>query len=159
MKRTHSLLLACSLLVAAAAAADDMQNFPASLCVASSGTLLVRSDGQAENGTAAAVTVVCPVPRPNLGGVVTTHFSGTVWVVDRHPTENVCCRAYSKNPTGALIPGAQVCSTGDSSSYQTLALPQLDDGFTWSHFFVQCTLPATSSGLRSRLLTYRANQL
>jgi hypothetical protein len=161
MKRKLITLFTAAAALAAAgiAVADEIENLPPSMCVASSGDLTYRSDGQVENASAASVTAICPAPRPSINGSFTTDFSGNVWVIDRHPTLNVCCRAYSKNPGGAVVTGTQVCSTGESSTYQTLTLPGINDPYSWSHFYVQCTIPAAFNAARSRILTYRSTQL
>lgn len=161
MKRKLITLLTAvaALAVTGIAVADEIENLPASMCVASSGDLTIRSDGQVENASSALVTAICPVARPNISGSFTSDFSATVWVVDRHPTINVCCRAYSKNPGGATVAGTQVCSADQSTDYQTLSVPAIHDGYSWSHFYVQCTIPAVSSSARSRILTYRSTQL
>jgi hypothetical protein len=152
---------ASALLVAAGmgVALADTTNIPASTCVATgSGVLAVRSDGQVENQSASAVTAVCPVDRKQINGNFTTVFSGRVWVADQHSTANVCCKVISRNPSsGASVEGTQVCSSNEGSGAQSLTLPSLTDNTTFSHFYIQCTLPAFE-GAASRLLTVRATQ-
>jgi hypothetical protein len=134
-------------------------NTPGASCVAAgSGTLNVRSDGEAENATASTVTAVCPAER-QAGADLTTKVSGQVFVVDQSTTANVCCKVVSKNAGGAVVQSATVCSAGSSSGYQSLALPEITDPFSFSHFYVQCDVPPVSAGLTSRIQMYRTTQL
>lgn len=144
--------------VAGAVIAAPMENSPGSACVAAgAGSLNVRSDGDIENITSSTVTAVCPVDRP-VGTDGTSQLAGNAWVIDQHPTLNVCCRVLSKNPSGAIVFGTQVCSDDASASYQNLVLPEITDGPTFSHFIVQCTLPPSNGGLTSKIVTYRNAQ-
>lgn len=148
--------LLCS--VAGAVWAATSSNLPGASCVASgSGTLAARADGEAENLTASTVTAVCPVERP-MGAELTTKLSATVFVVDRHASANVCCKAVSKNAGGAVVQSATVCSTGSSSAYQSLSLAEVTDPYTFSHFYVQCDVPPIASGAASRIQLVRAAQ-
>lgn len=148
--------LLCS--VAGAVWAATSSNLPGASCVAAgSGTLAARADGEAENLTASTVTAVCPVERP-MGAELTTKLSATVFVVDRHASANVCCKAVSKNAGGAVVQSATVCSTGSSTSYQALSLAEITDPYTFSHFYVQCDVPPIASGAASRLQFVRAVQ-
>lgn len=143
----------------AAHAAEEMDNAPASLCVPVEGSnLTVNASGLLVNKSAAAASAVCPTARKVVGGSFTSHYRATVWAVDEHPSQNVCCRTYTKNPGGAVKEGAQVCTSGTSTTYQTLELPEVVDGYTWSHFFVQCTVPPAYGTAYSRLVTFRSVQ-
>jgi hypothetical protein len=140
-------------------AATTTTNTPGAACVAvGSGTLNVRSDGEAENPTAATVTAVCPAERP-AGADLTTKVSGQVFVVDQSTIANVCCKVVSKNAGGASVQSATICSAGASSGYQALSLPEITDPFSFSHFYVQCDVPPVSAGLTSRIQMYRTTQL
>lgn len=153
-KSIFGLMIAISLTGASSVSHADQDNAPGSMCVATGGSQLnVRSNGELENASAAAVTAVCPAER----NPAWNDFSATVWVRDRHTVEAVCCRVMSKNPGGAVVAGEQVCTTGSSSGYKTLSVPAIRDAFSFSHFYVECTLPAAESG-RSAILTYRSVQ-
>lgn len=160
MMTKHVRILVPALLLsglAGAVLAATTTNSPGSACVATAGSVNVRGDGEAENVTGSTITVVCPADRP-IGGSPATKVSGTVFVIDQNPAGEVCCKVMSKNPSGAVVQSASVCSTGSSSSYQNLALPEITDTFTFSHFFIQCTIPPASAGLTSRISTYRTAQ-
>jgi catabolite regulation protein CreA len=152
MKNVLVGLSVATVLVALTALATE--NVPGSTCVAAgSGVLNVRTNGEAENATAAAVTAVCPTTRdPSL-----KNFAATVWVRDRSTTAEVCCKAMSRNPAGATVTGTEVCSSGASSSYQTLSLPAINDPYTYSHFYVSCSVPPVDGSARSAILTVRVN--
>ena len=157
MKRFASTMFALALVAGAGAAlADTEVNTPGAACVAASGTLSNSVDGQAANlGTGAAVAV-CPIDRL-LQPTESTHVSASVWVVNENPS-GLCCELISKNPGGGVVTGTQACTTTVSSSYQGLAVPQITDTTTFSHFMVQCTVPGTNGGAISKLLTYRSDQ-
>lgn len=118
----------------------------------------VTSAAQLWNTTAGSKDLVCPIKRPIGPTVADWVRVPRVWVYDRHPTEDVCCHVQSKNPGGALVSGDEVCSSGSSSSYQTLVLPSVRDTFSFSQASVQCTVPGPSAdgqsgvhGLRAQL--------
>jgi hypothetical protein len=157
MKRSH-LISALALAILGSAGvviASTSTNTPGATCVASSGTLVNSVDGQSANLTTSSATAVCPIDR-QIAPTVSTKVAATVWVVDESTSANVCCTLHSKNPGGAEVNGSQVCSSGSSSNYQTLSLAQITDGATFSHYFITCTVPGTSSGLVSKVLTYRS---
>jgi hypothetical protein len=151
----RALLAASLLLVAAVAVAATTTNAPGAYCVATNGnSLTIRTDGEAENKTAVTVNALCPVER--VAG--STQVSGTVFVVDQSSSANVCCKLVSKNPSGARIDGTQACSTGSSTAGQSLSLAPITDAFSYSHFFVQCTMPPQNGASASRIQMYRTAQ-
>jgi hypothetical protein len=140
--------------------ADITHNVPGAVCVATSGSLVNSVDGHSANITTSSASAVCPIDR-DIAPTLSTKVAATVWVLDENPSADVCCQLHSKNPGGAVVtspaaPAGPVCSTGASSTYQTLALPQLTDTSTYSHYYITCTVPGTSSGTSSMILTYRA---
>jgi hypothetical protein len=155
-------ILVLSLLPLAAAAgvawAATGTSTPGSACVGVDGTLDITSDGAASNATAASITAMCPVER-RISPTVATKISGTVYAIDRSTSGNVCCRLISKNPgSETLIEGTQVCSSGNGTSSQALALPQLTDPYSFSHFAVRCTLPPINTVSTSQILMYTTVQ-
>lgn len=157
--RLRAALAAAAVLGAAGVVyAATSSNAPGASCVAAgAGALSVRADGEAENLSAATVTAVCPAERP-AGTDLTTKISATAFVVDQSSTGNVCCKVASKNAGGALVQSATVCSTGASSGYQALSLAEITDPYSFSHFYVQCDVPAISGGLASRIQMVRMVQ-
>lgn len=157
--RVGMFVLVGGLLYAGVALAASTNNAPGSACTATSGaSLSVRDDGEAENLSAGLVTAICPAERPIGTGETTTSLSGKVFVVDQSTTSNVCCRAVSKNPNGVKVTGAWSCSTGSSSGYQSLDLAAISDSYTYSSFYLECQVPAVSSGNASRIQMYRTVQ-
>ncbi len=149
-------LALAGLAVTLTASADQLENKPASECVAVSGVATVRADGGLENASASAVTVVCPVERRSPGGAFSTYLAGRFWAVDRHASAGVCCRVVSANPgSGAVVESAPVCTSGASTAVQSVDLPEISDAYSYSHFLVRCELPAAVGGARSRLQTVR----
>jgi hypothetical protein len=159
MKTTIKLGLAAATLtlVAGGVLAATTTNSPGAACVAATGTLTVLSSGETENATGSTVTAVCPAERP-VGANGTSKVSGNVWVVDQNPSYNVCCKVVSKNAGGAVVESPLVCSSGSSSSYQILSLAEITDGYTYSHYFVQCTVPPVNGAAASRIQMYRTTQ-
>jgi len=158
MKKLISTLFAISFIGAASIAlADVTANTPGASCVAASGTLINGTAGESANLSASAATAVCPIDR-SLGTTLSTKVSATVWVLDENTTQNVCCTLNSKNPGGALVSSPQVCSSGSSGGYQSIPLAQITDPYTYSHFYISCSVPGTDSGLASKILTYRSVQ-
>lgn len=157
MKRSHVISALALAIVGSTGAviASTTTNTPGATCVASSGTLVNSIDGQSANLTASSATAVCPIDR-QIAPTVSTKVAATVWVVDESSTANVCCTLHSRNPSGAIVNSAQVCSTGQSSASQSLALAQITDGTTFSHYYITCTVPGLSGGLVSKVLTYRS---
>jgi hypothetical protein len=149
-------VLVTGLLDSGVALASPTVNIPGSACVAE-GTipLTVDTDGEAENVSTSAVWAICPAERTISPSPSDTTFSGTVWVVDLNSTQDVCCRAVSKNPGGARVNGSFTCSSGATSSFQGLSLTSVSDPFTFSSFYIECFMPANSSGGPSRIQGYR----
>jgi hypothetical protein len=50
-----------------------------------------------------------------------------------------------------------VCTSGTSSN-AALTIPVITDGYTFAHFYLQCTLPGAEAGKTSRILTFRSTQ-
>ena len=138
--------------------ADDIMNFPASQCRAQdSGSLTIMSSGEVENQTASVVTALCPVERKSVNSAFFTKLSGTVWALDESSTANVCCQAVSMNPAGVDVFGTSVCTSGSSTSYQGLVIPEITASGSFSNFYISCTVPAVAFGT-SGLSSYRAIQ-
>jgi hypothetical protein len=148
---------ATAMLATGGVLAATSTNAPGAACVAASGSLSARSDGEIENITGSIATAVCPAERP-IGTGGTSKLSATVWVVDQSTAGNVCCKVVSKNTGGAVVQSVPVCSTGASTASQPLSLPQITDTFTFSHFFVQCDVPPINAGSPSRIQMYRTTQ-
>ena len=141
--------------------AEDVMNLPASMCrPQGSGSLAVKDDGSIENQTTSEVTALCPVERKWANGALSTSLSAKVWALDRHATENVCCRAVRRSPTNSNndFRGPEVCTSGNYITYQTLDVPEIASGGSFSYFYIECTIPPKSAGNESGLSTYRAIQ-
>jgi hypothetical protein len=136
-------------------------NWPGATCKsASAAQITYGSDATARNNDAAALTMSCPARRPDKNGWTNRAF-GHAFVIDRNPTDDVCCHVESKNPGGAVEVGGTDCSSGEDTAMQVLRLdfPKMYDPYSWSHFHIDCTLPGVSSGgIASRLITYRVGQ-
>jgi hypothetical protein len=152
----RTLSVTSFLSLAGTAFATSTDNSPGALCVGTTGGSLTNtSDGEAQNLNGATVTAICPVERP-ISPTAATVISGRAFVVDQSTTGDVCCRMVSKNPSGgAKIVSAFVCTSGSSSSMQILDTPQITDTTTFSHFYIECSVPAAASA-PSKILTYRS---
>jgi IgA peptidase M64 len=136
-------------------------NYPGAACKAT-GTASVsyNTSANVSNLAVASATVLCPTRRVQENGSFTNHLMGQAFVVDQHPTENVCCQLFARTPAGNVSTGATVCSEGSSGSTQSLQLdfPKVRMDYTFAHFALTCSLPAASSGKASSVLTYRIGQ-
>jgi hypothetical protein len=131
---------------------------PGSACVGVDGKLDIGSDGTASNPTTASITAMCPVER-RISPTVATKISATVYAFDRSASGNVCCRLISRNPgSETRIEGTQVCSSGSGTTSQALALPQLTDPYSFSHFAVRCTVPPVNANATSQIVMYTTVQ-
>lgn len=131
-------------------------NRAAALCKAVGGApISYGAAGQIQNASTSPVQVVCPIDRPITPAAADFVRMPRVWVYDLNPTQDVCCHLQSRNPSGAQITGADVCSSGTSSGYQTLVLPSVHDSFTFSQFTLVCSIPGASPSGPSGLDGYR----
>jgi V8-like Glu-specific endopeptidase len=115
------------------------------------GELAYTSSGMAQAGASGDV-MLCPIDRP-IAPKLASLAAGDVWVLDPSATDNVCCNLVASNPISGVVYGDSACTSGSSASYKTLELPLLRSSGTFSHFAVQCTVPAgdTVIGYRSQL--------
>jgi hypothetical protein len=137
-----------------------LRNYPGMLCRPTfSGALTYNWRGAAENQTAQSAVVVCPAGRyaPN-GEPFSDWVFGRVWVDDQSSIGDVCCNVITKNPSGGLRQGPEVCTIGTGAQSLVLDYPKVYDPFTWSHFDIQCRLPAVYGGNASSIHTYRVQQ-
>ena len=153
MKRmTLAILLVAASLGAAQVVSADQDNAPGAYCMGTNDTLTVNTAGHAYNNTTSEITAVCPIERRELA----TKVKALVFVLDRHPDENVCCRLIARSPNGHTYQTAETCSSGSSSSEKHFTTEELDYPWTYAQFFVKCTLPPKSGSDASRILTYRS---
>jgi hypothetical protein len=160
MNRRFAALLSLPLLSLTAstlALAEEMDNAPGSMCVGAGYDLNPNTLGQTENPQSFTVSAICPSERRVINGAFATNYSATVWVSDQNSTSDVCCKAVSRTPSGNVKESAWACSTGMSSN-TALNVPVITDGYTFAHFYLQCTLPGAEAGRTSRILTFRSIQ-
>jgi hypothetical protein len=160
MNRRFAALLSLPLLslsLSNPALADESDNAPGSMCVGAGYDLTVNTLGQAENPQSFTVSAICPSERRVINGAFATNFSATVWVSDQNSTYNVCCKAVSRTPSGNVQESPWACTSGTSSN-TALTIPVITDGYTFAHFYLQCTLPGAEAGKTSRILTFRSTQ-
>jgi hypothetical protein len=125
------------------------------MCVAINGaTVRVLSSGQIENPGASAVTVVCPASRK----LSFTKFKSTVWAIDQHGTQELCCRVVARLPNGNQQASAQICSSGSSSSYVSLGTAGITQAYTFASVWTECTIPPISGTATSGVIGYRSYQ-
>jgi len=159
MKKLCTSLLSLGMLALAvtpALADGGMKTYPAANCVSNDADVRVTGNGYDQNAGTGAATLICPITREESS---TLNQTGTVWVTDRHYSENVCCSSRSKNPGGnALRFTATECSSGVNGGVALGFVGPVMAG-TWEHRFFQCTVPGTYEGNRSQVLTYRQQEL
>jgi hypothetical protein len=160
MKKLCTRVFALGMLLAVAAPAafadGGMKTYPAANCVSNDPDYWTTSYAYGRNNGTGAATLYCPIVREE-SSLLTQ--AGTVWVTDRHYSENVCCSSRSKNPGGnALRFTADQCSSGVDGGV-ALAFSGPVMAGSWEHRFFQCTLPGTYEGNASEVLTYRSQEL
>jgi hypothetical protein len=114
----------------------------------------VTSEGEVQNLEPGIVTVVCPAER-SISPTDTT-FSGTVFAIDLNQSQNVCCRAVSRNTSGNKVTSPFACTSGFGSSFQGLTTASITDTLTFSQFYLECQIPAATADGDSGILGYRA---
>jgi hypothetical protein len=148
-----STLVLAAVLPLGQAAHAAPSTYPGSMCRALSGSAMaIDSNAHLENPSAATETVICPV----VGDPLFESASADLFVTDQHFSEDVCCSARAKNTGVSVWFSSNDCSAGTNAASQTLSLTPPDEmGFTFTHRFYQCSVPAPYLGVRSELRTYR----
>jgi hypothetical protein len=146
-------LLAFASMVASVGQAAAATTYPGMECRATAGgtSVVVDTDGHAENSGSSTATVICPV----VGDPLVVSTSANVFVTDQSSAGDVCCSARAKNTGLSVSFSANACTSGGGSGSVTLTMTPPAVSFTFTHLFYQCSLPAVSSGLRSEVRTYR----
>ena len=146
-----SITLAC--LLPLTAQAGNVKAFPGYGCLTNAETV-TRLGSACSNTDLAAHTVACPTVREYISKDLQ---KAVVVVVDQNPTADVTCTLEMKTPEGAVFASQTLSSSGSSASPQTLtfgSLASADQG----HLQLYCTIPGTSSGLESSVVSYRINE-
>jgi hypothetical protein len=136
-------------------------SYPGAACkVTGTAAISYNTAAHISNLATAPATVLCPTRRIQDNGYFANRLMGQAFVVDQHPTADVCCKIFARTPAGSYASGDTVCSTGSSTSSQRLLLdyPKVRMDYTFAHFALSCTLPAASSGKASSVITYRIGQ-
>lgn len=149
-------LIAAALTLAAfsSSAAFASDAYPGAMCQQiSGGTRAIDTDGHVENTSSSSTLVLlCPI----VDSAVTSPPSATdLFVTDLHYSSNITCDSRVKNVGPSVVASAAASTTGTSSSYQTISLTPPAMGYTFTHRFNYCTVPATYSGNKSEVRTYR----
>jgi hypothetical protein len=142
MKRTITNSVTAALIAGVASVASAApQTFPGAMCVsASSAAVTPTTSGQAKNGSAASMSMVCPVVR-DLASLSTGNASGHIYVSDGHFNQNVCCSSRVRIPSnGSLLTTASKCSSGVQANFlMTFAGPVQANSLAYR--FYLCSVP------------------
>jgi hypothetical protein len=152
MKLT-AFTLTLTALLPFAAQAGDVKSYPGYACLTHE-TTVVRSGSAMINTDTASHNVACPAARELISRDVK---KVVVVVVDQSPTADVSCILSMKTPDGVETGSQTLASSGSGSATQTLTfgpLTSADQG----HLQLYCTLPGTSGGLASSVVSYRINE-
>jgi hypothetical protein len=155
--RFHRVLTTAALTLglAGAAHAQDSKSYPGTMCQASGTqqTLSYGLSGIANLGDG-SMSAICPLVRDNLSA---PWDRVTVYVRDRHTTQNVCCTAYARNEDGTAGTNATECTTGEG--YQTLSFASLPGVPDLGPYFVLCQIPGVDpNGSSSYISSYRIQE-
>ena len=132
----------------------DVKVYPGTMC-RSSDRVSYDGYGRVFNHTNAAVIVTCPFVRDKVKG---PWISIKVTVADRHPTEDIRCKAHSAREDGLTLSGTAASSTAydtDESASQLLVLGSPSQHRDYGIFYLRCELPRRNAGRASGLLSYR----
>lgn len=160
MKIRHVLLAQaslCAALLAAPGLAGATNNYPGLQCVGLAGAVQVNSNGHVQNSGSTTATVMCPVFVDAGQSGLGTSGTPVAFVTDQNLSNDVCCSARVKNTGQSVVSGGTLCSSGSSSGAQELTLTNPDTpggNFTFTHRWLQCDLPAVSTGV-SEVRLYR----
>ena len=149
-------LIAAALTLAAfsSSTAFAVDAYPGAMCQQiSGGTRAIDTDGHVENtSSSATLNLLCPI----VDGAVTSPPASTdLFVTDLHFSSNITCDSRVKNVGPSVVASAAVSSAGTSSSYQTITLTSPAMAYSFTHRFYHCSVPATYSGFKSEIRTYR----
>lgn len=154
VKKTLLAYLGSLTLLAGAAQAQDVKSYAGYSCLTQSNDM-ARVGSTFENTGAANRTVACPVVREYMPNDIDR---GVVVVVDQNPTEDVSCVLQVREADGTVFDSETQTSSGNMASTQTLNFGPLT-GTPLSHVTLYCTIPGTSGGLTSSIVSYRINEV
>jgi hypothetical protein len=134
--------------------ADDRKSYPASLCSSASNNLAYQQEGHIENTHASsAITVVCPLLRDTVADDLSI-VAFRVWMLDRHPSQNVSCTIQSRQEDGDFVDSETKNSSGSSGNIQQHNFAVPIDSEVSGVYLMSCSIPPVSSGNRSGVISY-----
>jgi hypothetical protein len=137
------------------ASAADYSNHAGAMCrPVGTGNATVTSRGYAENASTTEATLICPMVR-DMDAMGDGTFSGNVWVVDNHYSEDVCCSSrVAGGSNGSFWTSSSECTNG-SGGVSKLGFSTPTVNYSFYHRYYYCTVPGVYEGNRSSIYTYR----
>ncbi len=154
---------AMATLLVTPAQADDGKIYPGEMCRPNiDDSNVTHSWGRLKNNTFNPVNFECPVVRDVIGQEI---VSGSVWVLDLTPTDNVSCTLGMINPTSGTGNNANGFFSTRSSGISAFSssptklspfglLSNITDGYAT----MICNVPGKSNGQQSGVSSYRIDE-
>jgi hypothetical protein len=115
------------------------------------------------NTGAAAQSWTCPIVRDVLAAEEIEN--ARIVVIDRNAAAgdpNVSCTLHSRSSTGVSAGSLTRATAGDTGGAVTLeygaGTPNAVNGPAGGYYYFQCSIPGTFGGLRSGVVSYRADE-
>ena len=134
--------------------------YPGALCQPETNTqsILRNTKGVMFNAGTDPQTWICPIVRDRPGSIE----GATIVVRDNNgdPNADVSCTLFSRTPTGQLVASEAQGSTGTGVVELEYGVgdPNIDSNPGDGHYYFRCTIPGTSQGPRSGVVSYRVNE-
>ena len=141
-------------------AAVDGKAYPGALCQPETNTqsIVRNTRGVMSNDGTDPQTWICPIVRDRPDSIE----DATIVVRDNNgdPNADVSCTLFSRAPTGQLV----ASETQGSAGMGVVPLeygagdPNIGSNPGDGHYYFRCTIPGTSQGLRSGVVSYRVTE-
>jgi hypothetical protein len=141
-------------------ALEDVKVYPGALCQPETNTqsIVRNTKGVMFNTGTDPQTWICPIVRDRPGSIE----DATIVVRDNNgdPNADVSCTLFSRTPTGQLVASEAQGSVGTEVAGLGYGVgdPNIDSNPGDGHYYFRCTIPGTSQGLRSGVVSYRVNE-
>jgi hypothetical protein len=141
-------------------AVEDVNVYPGALCQSETNTqsILRNARGVMLNTGTDPQTWICPIVRDRPDSIE----GATIVVSDRNgdPNADVSCTLFSRTPTGQPVDFEAQGSTdaGVVALRYGAGDPNIDSNPGDGHYYFRCTIPGTSQGRGSGVVSYRVNE-
>jgi hypothetical protein len=141
-------------------ALEDIKVYPGALCQSETNaqSIVRNARGVMFNAGTDPQTWICPIVRDRPDSIE----DATIVVRDNNgdPNADVSCTLFSRTPTGQLVASEAQGSAGAELAALEYGAgdPNIDSMPGDGHYYFRCTIPGTSQGLRSGVVSYRVTE-